>query len=94
MIETLFNWALVVLVLGMTGYAHFRLAVHTATRRQALIARLLLILVGLGFGWTATLWVPGPAPGPKMLVFFTAFGLVHVPAAVILHIKRLRGVYR
>lgn len=94
MIETVFNWALVVLVLGMAGYAHLRLAVHTATRRQALIARLLLVLVGLGFGWATTLWVPGPAPGPKTLAFFTAFGLVHVPAAVVLHIKRLRGVNR
>jgi hypothetical protein len=94
MMDMLLAVALMVLTLTMAGYAQYRLRFHSATPRQALFTRLVLILVGLGFGWTAMVWTLEPDPWSNAITFLTAFGLVHVPAAVILYIKRRRGVYR
>lgn len=94
MIAEIFGWMLMLLALAMAGYAHYRLEFHTATPRQTLITRLVLIFVGLGFGWSATLWTADTGAWSKAVAFLSAFGLVHVPAAFILYIKRRRGVYR
>jgi uncharacterized membrane protein len=94
MIDAFFALALMLLTLAMTVYAQLRLGYHSATRRQALISRLILIVVGIAFGWTAMIWTNEPAPAWNAVTFLTGFGLVHVPAAAILYIKRRRGVYR
>lgn len=85
---------MMVLLLAVAAYAHLRLAYHTATPGQAWVARTVLLLVGVGLGWTATLWIPDASPAVKIVAFLSAFGIVHVPAAVILFIKRRRGVYQ
>jgi hypothetical protein len=87
------GWVLMLASLATAAYAHYRLKFHTASPRQALIARLVLIFVGLGFGWSATLWTVEPGRWANAVAFLTGFGLVHVPAAFILYIKRLRGVH-
>ncbi|HEY9199598.1 MAG TPA: hypothetical protein VIR60_09540 [Gammaproteobacteria bacterium] len=92
--DSLVNAVITGLLLAAAVYAHLRLEHHTATRRQALIARTILVLVGLGFGWTATLWLAHASVWVKLSGFLAAFGMVHVPAAVILYIKRRRGVYQ
>jgi hypothetical protein len=76
------------------GYTHARLRYHSATRRQEWLTRVVLIVTGIAFGVTMAIiysfrfgiWPP--------LTFVAAFGLVHVPAAFILFIKRHRGEYR
>lgn len=76
------------------GYTHARLRPHSANRRQEWITRTVLIATGAAFGVTMAIiysfrfgiWPP--------LTFVAAFGLVHVPAAFILLIKRRRGEYR
>lgn len=83
-----------VLSLALAGYAQYRLGYHTATLRQAWITRIVLVVIGVGFGWVAVVWTIQPEPWSKAIIFLTAFGMVHVPAAVILFIKRRRGVYR
>lgn len=90
----LFDVLVMILSLAAAAYAHLRLGYHTATHRHALAARAALLLVGLALGWTATLWVPGAPSAVKTVVFLSAFGVVHVPAAAILFIKRRRGVYQ
>ena len=89
-----FDVLMMVLLLGVAAYAHVRLAYHTATARHALAARTVLLLVGVGLGWTATLWIPDASSPVKAIAFLSAFGIVHVPAAAILFIKRRRGVYQ
>lgn len=92
---TVFDVLMMVLLLAVAAYAHLRLGYHTATQRQALVARAALLLVGLGLGWTAaTLWIPAASSAAKTVAFLSAFGIVHVPAAVVLFIKRRRGVYQ
>jgi hypothetical protein len=93
MFNMIFSLALMLTVLALAAYAQYRTGFHTATPLQAAIARLTLVLVGIGFGWTTLLWAMQPAAWLNAVIFLTAFGLVHVPAAVVLYIKRQRGVY-
>ncbi len=73
-------------------YAHYRLPFHSATRKQLWISRSVLVLVGFAFGWVnVRLYGEALPPG---LVFVSAFGTVHVPAAFILFIKRKRGEWK
>lgn len=90
----LFNLLMMLAMLAVALYAHWRLPFHTATRNQALLARGLLILVGLGVGWVAVLEYGHGDWGLRLAAFLTGFGLVHLPAAFILWSKRLRGVDR
>lgn len=71
-----------------TAYAHVRIGGLAASRHQAWVARAALVVVGIGFGWTA-LAVAGRETDAAMQVvlFLAAFGLVHVPAAIILGLK-------
>lgn len=85
---------LVIAALAASVYAQYRLPVHTRGRKALRTARLLLLITGLAFGYVmATVYVE--VTGIRQLgVFLGGFGLVHVPAAFILLIKRRRGVYR
>jgi hypothetical protein len=81
---------LAVLLLAAAGYAQWRIPRFEATRSGVMLARGLLILIGVAFGFAAaTFYTSAAYPAP--LVFLSAFGLVHVPAAFILLLKRKRG---
>lgn len=90
----LFNFLTILAMLAVVLYAQWRLPFHTATRGQVLLARTLLILVGLGVGWVATQEYGQGDSVLQLVAFLTGFGLVHLPAAFILWSKRLRGVDR
>ncbi len=79
---------MVTITLAAAIYTQIRLRSLTASRNQAWVGRMVLAGVGLGFGWT-TLARIGDAMSPTMqtLIFLSAFGLVHVPAAIILLLK-------
>ena len=55
-----------------------------------MLTRGILILIGVAFGFVAAKYYASTAL-PAPLVFLSGFGLVHVPAAVILALKRKRG---
>jgi len=84
---------LAALLLAAAGYAHYTIPLMTARRRNAIVTRALLILAGIGVGI-----VMGAAysadPLARLPVFLAGFGLVHVPAAIILFVKRSRGESR
>jgi len=77
-------------LLAIAAYAQWRIPRFEATRSGALLARGLLVLIGVAFGFVAADYYAGPGY-PAALVFLSAFGLVHVPAAFILLLKRERG---
>lgn len=54
-----------------------------------MLARGVLVLVGVAFGLVSATYFTGPGL-PAPLVFLSAFGLAHVPAALILVLKRQR----
>ena len=55
---------------------------------QTLALRLFLALVGIGVGVMAVYGIAEPAP---VLPFLIGFGLVHLPPALVLMLKRMRG---
>lgn len=70
-------------------YTHYRLPYLTASRTQAGWARAILMLTGLGFGFVAVQQIGRDESGlMQLLIFVAAWGLVHVPAAIILFLKQ------
>lgn len=76
-------------------YSHLRLRYHSHTALQRRATRLILIGVGTAFGLVMSYLFSdiGPLAArqeglPPVLVFVSAFGLTHVPAACILFLKR------
>ena len=90
--ETLTLGIVAVAALAVALYAQYRIPFHTRGTGKRAFAHLLLIAVGAGFGWvTATVYTETQG-SERLFAFLTGFGVVHVPAAVILFIKRERGV--
>jgi hypothetical protein len=83
-----FTVLLVVLGLAAAAYAHLQIARYVATRSGIVATRGILIVVGLAFGYVAA--VTSAELGPRWLTFLAGFGAVHIPAALILLIKRAR----
>ncbi len=77
------------LLLAAAGYVHCRIPRHTKGRAHAVLARAVLLLVGVGFGLYCAQFAP--TPSDATLAFLNGLGLVHVPAAAILFLKRMRG---
>ena len=70
-------------------YTHYRLPFLTTTRAQAGWARAILMLTGVAFGWVAVEQIGRHESGfMQLLIFVAAWGLVHVPAAIILFLKQ------
>ena len=78
----------VALGLAAAGYAHVQIPRYVATRPGMAATRGILIVVGLAVGYVAT--ITSTEPTPRWLAFLAGFGAVHVPAALILLIKRAR----
>lgn len=74
-------------------YTHYRLPFHSGTGKQLWISRAILVLIGTAFGWV-NLQIYAAEPALQVLVFLSAFGVVHVPAAFILFIKRQRHEWK
>ena len=81
-------WALVLVTVA--GYAQYRIAAHTAGGKGVLVARSVLALIGMALGIVAAMDYPGDYRRAG-LAFLIGFGMVHVPAAIILFFKRVRG---
>ena len=86
-------WMIVtaIVMLYLAAYAQIRIPAHTAGTEKIAWARGILIVVGLALGYVG-LHTYQEAFGPRaVLAFVIGFGLAHVPAAVILFLKRERG---
>lgn len=80
---------LAILFLALAAYAHSRLGVFTRGTRKTMATRIFLVLVAIGFGWVMSSGADDRLR--SILLFLAGFGMVHVPAAVILFIKGRRG---
>ena len=75
-------------LMAIAGYAQYRIRFHSVGSRVALL-RGVLALVGAAIGYTAA--ASSSAQGVvALLAFLAGFGVVHVPAALILFFKRVR----
>lgn len=77
------------LCLLLALYAQRQIAVFTLGSANIFIVRSVLILVGGLFGWIGA--AAEEEALRQLLRFFIGFGMVHIPAAVILFIKGQRG---
>jgi hypothetical protein len=87
--NTLFLFLLCLPALFAAVWAHLRLNTHSSGTR--LITRGFLIVIGLAFGWVMAFLYTESQGLEQVLIFVGSFGLVHVPAAFILQLKRWRG---
>lgn len=90
MIQTILLWLMAVITLALAVYAHYRIPYHTPNGTQATIGRLLLVVIGLLFGWAMASAYTASSGLQWWLVFLPSFGVVHIPAAVILFLKDQR----
>ena len=74
-----------------TGYAQYRIPRHTLGAGKVMSTRLVLIVTGIAFGYVLAQTTADSRGLPWLLVFVNGFGLVHLPAAIILFIKGERG---
>jgi hypothetical protein len=81
-----------ILLVAIAGYAQYRIPFYIARRSQAALTRGVLAVVGIVLGYLAAATYP-EAEHP-LLTFLAAFGIIHVPAAIILFVKWLRGAGR
>ncbi len=88
--DTLFTMLLTLAALGAATYAQWRIPYHTANARHVLISRAVLTAVGLAFGAVMATVYTNTQGWRSLMVFLAGFGLVHVPAAAILFLKRQR----
>jgi len=82
---------LAVLTLAAAAYAQWRLPFHTTTATSRWSTGLLLLGTGLAFGFVLAQYYLETEGLAWLLVFLSGFGLVHVPAAFILFLKRRRA---
>jgi hypothetical protein len=82
------------LVLAATIYAHYRLPFHVGSLAGLWMARLLLVFTGVAFGAVSAGSYMPTMEFQWVIGFVTGFGLVHVPAAAILFLKRMRALGR
>ncbi|MCC5884935.1 MAG: hypothetical protein JJT88_00705 [Gammaproteobacteria bacterium] len=92
--QTLALTLLTVLTLTATAFVHLRIA-EVAGRSVGLwVTRGVLVLAGIGFGWAALRYAAIAAEPlgmlDRLLVFGSAFGMVHVPGMFILLLKLWR----
>lgn len=87
--EILLQVVLALLLLTAAGYVQVQVPVFTKGSTRIMVTRTILVLVGIGFGLTAAAYVIGGLT--QVLIFLIGFGLVHVPAAIILFVKGKRG---
>lgn len=80
---------LALLLLAAAGYVQKQIPVYTKGGTRILVALAILVLVGVAFGLTVAAYVTGDLP--KSLTFIIGFGIVHLPAAIVLFIKGKRG---
>lgn len=81
---------LTVLLLSAMVYVQLMVGHLAHSRSQAWFTRIMLLAVGVGFGWAlASVYFPTRGVG-WVWVFLAGVGAVHVPTAIIVLIKRQR----
>jgi hypothetical protein len=78
---------LTLFTLSAAVYAHYRVPYHTSSVRDRWFIHIFLAVLGLLFAWVNVQRFPINGM-TAFLVFLSSFGVVHIPAAAILFIKR------
>ena len=82
--------AVAVVFLLAAAYAQFHARVFIASERRLWGLRIFLLSLGIALGWLCARIGLLEGASPSAL-FFMGFGLVHLPAALVLFFKSRRG---
>jgi len=77
------------LLCGVAAFAQWRIANFTATPGRRWLTRAVLLTLGVAVGLVCMRDLP--SDGSPIVPFLLGFGVVHVPAALVLLLKQLRG---
>lgn len=89
--QILFTTVFTLLALVCAVYAHRQIPSRTPPGAVRWFTHLMLIAVGVAFGWSmATVYYPSEGL-QQVMVFLYGFGAVHIPAAGILFLKRRKS---
>lgn len=83
-----FTLFLLVITLGSAGYAHWQLARQVAPFSRRLTGHVILLLVATGFAWVVSNIYMGAEEGGGLAAFLVAFGVAHIPPAIVLFLKQ------
>ncbi|MGD2140273.1 MAG: hypothetical protein PVH25_07765 [Burkholderiales bacterium] len=78
-------------MLTVAGYAHYRIPAYTRGIGKRALLHSVLIIVGIGCGYVSAARIAPFGGSAAVFLLLSGFGLVHVPAAIILFIKQQRG---
>lgn len=85
-----FTLVLLLIVIAVTGYAHWQLARQTPTPSQRWLGHGLVGLVAIAFGWAVAGVYMGGEEGGGVAAFLVAIGVAHLPPAIVLFLKKQR----
>ena len=77
-----------VVLCAVAAYAQWRIGEFTATRTRVWLTRVFLLVLGVAVG---VVTMRNAQPAGSMAWLLVGFGLVHVPPAIVLFLKGLRG---
>lgn len=78
-------------LLAIAAYVQWQIENFVLEESRALAMRMVLVLLGIAVGIVFARASAALATYTSAPIFFIGFGLVHVPAAAILFLKRQRG---
>jgi hypothetical protein len=93
MMQALLMVLLAAAMMAAAVYAQTQIPRFTAGSGKVALTRAVLIVLGIAVGWLSAAAYTEDAV-LAVLAFLAGFGVVHVPAAFILLIKRARGAGR
>ncbi|MFC4258209.1 hypothetical protein ACFOZ5_04080 [Marinobacter lacisalsi] len=73
---------------AVTGYAHWQLYRQVNALPSRLLGHILLVLVATAFAWVVSSVYMGAEEGGEMAAFLMAFGVAHMPPAIVLLLKQ------
>lgn len=79
------------LLLTVAGYAHYRIPAFTRSIGKRALLHAVLVVVGLGCGYATAAYIAPGGGTTAVFLLLSAFGLVHLPAAIFLLIKQQRA---
>lgn len=79
---------LLLLMLAVAGYAHWQLYRQVPSGPQRWLGHGLLVLVAGAFAWVVSGVYMGAEEGGGVAAFVTAFGVAHMPPAIVLFLKQ------
>ena len=87
---TAFMLVMIILTLALAVYVQWKLPLFTSSYGRAWGLRLLLLVVGAGLA-ALSVYMSDTFGTVTILAALLAFGLAHLPAAVVLILKRIRA---